>query len=307
MLDGESVTIFKQLIPADILDLIVQRPGAYIVLGGASEGAPCGVVVVAPGVGGADLAHMYVVPEQRGKGVGSRLLDELVMGLPAMPEAKLRCLFAPDDERRDLDPTVRYLSRRGFDIEESESGVYRTTLGALARIDFWRQEAAVSPEIVPLSGLPFGAASDFGKRVTRALDLAARPYAEHGLLPDISHALLTDGRVEAIVAVTEDAGALILSWLYCDNGHVKHLPGLLRATYGAATRIKSPDTELRFSAMGGPSMNLGAKLCPPDSFKPLLMAEANIRALKTDVLAKIKIDELTSNDDLSWWDNLWVG
>jgi GNAT superfamily N-acetyltransferase len=311
MLDSNSVAGFKQFIPADVLDLVVQRPETYIMLGAASkDDVPCGVIIVAPGVGGADLVHLYVAPEWRMKGVGSKLFDELLMGLPSsMPEAKLHCLFAPDDERRERDPFVRDLLRRGFDITESEGGVYRTTLSALAQIDFWRQETAADPEIVPLSKLPAGAANDFGKRVTRTLELAERPYAERGLLPDISHALLIDGRVEAIVAVTEDAGALILSWLYFENVHIKHMPGLLRAAFGAATRVKSPDTELRFSAIGSASTQLGAKLCPPDSFRPFLMAEANIRTLKTDVLARIKLEELLSEDEsnLSWWDNLWVG
>jgi GNAT superfamily N-acetyltransferase len=308
VLDRQAIVNFRQLISKGVFALLADRSGDYIVLGAVMDGAPCGVIVAAPEADGAHIVHLFVEPPYRGRGVGSMLMDSLVAGLPVIPGAKLRCTFARGGGELSSDPAYIYFSKYGFRVATSEGGVYRTTLGAISAAPFWRQGADAHCGVEALADLPAEAVREFNRKTMSELDLAYPPYGGQNILDGVSCAAMVEGRIKGIAAVTDDSGSLDLAWLYCERAHIKCLPGLLRAVYGAAEQSWPPDTRVFITVASEAATKLGEKLCPPSDFFPSLKAEAEVSELRADVGARRRVGELSVavKDDMSWWDGLWA-
>ncbi|MDR2156383.1 MAG: GNAT family N-acetyltransferase [Clostridiales Family XIII bacterium] len=311
VLDRETFAHFGSLMPSGILDLAIRKPGDCIVLGAAADGEPCGALVAAPGADGVRLTHVFVAPFFRGRGICSKLLDRLVIGLPGMPGAKLSWLFTQSAKDQNRDPWLNRFSEKGFRIFAS-GGLFKTTLGALGDLPFWRQglggrDDGRHESVLPFSGLNAEALREFNERTAHALDLSALPYNEGDALPGISHVFISDGRIKGIAAVTGGPDLLRLSWLYSESVYAKHLPDLLRTVYGAAAADCASDTAVHIAAVSEASRKLCEKLCPPDSFRPSFRVEADIGTLRARAQARAALDRLSDIGGIPWWDGFGDG
>jgi GNAT superfamily N-acetyltransferase len=300
-LDGASLPSLRDLLPAGILDLLHRRPGDYMAMYAAADGFPCGAVVATPEITGIGLTQLYVLPGCRGLGIGSRLLDRLLIGLPETRGAKLICLFARAGGEDGRDAAFDYLSHRGFRMEEAGGGLFRTTLKALRDIPFWRQPPEAQTCIKAFRDLDPDDIALFNREMMCASDLAAAPYDEGAILPGVSHAITVNRRICGVAAVTGGREALNLAWLCCEKGFSMYLPALLPAVYASALLEADPDASLCVAALNESSMRLGRKLLPPESFHPILRAEADIDALRTDALARAHIGALKAGSEAAAW------
>ncbi|MDR2771331.1 MAG: GNAT family N-acetyltransferase [Clostridiales Family XIII bacterium] len=308
VLDKTSAMEFHELIPLGMRKLPALRPGDYAVMGAALDGSPCGAIVAAPETDGISLTHMYVSPHCRRLGIGARLLDKLLTGLPESPGAKLSCRFTRAGGGDEPDPTFDFLSHRGFRIAASGESVFKTTLKSLENLPFWRRDAETSDSVKSFRSLDPYEIRAFNKKTMYDMDLLAPPYSEEDALPGVSCAIVTGGRVCGVAAVTGERAAISLSWLHCERAYAKHLPDLLKAVYVLATLEMPPDTELYIAALNESSVRLGEKLCPPGSRYPVFRAEADIGTLKADASARARVDALGADAEnrTAWWDDLWA-
>jgi ribosomal protein S18 acetylase RimI-like enzyme len=312
LLSGSQFDSFGWLIPSGILDLLKSREGDYIVIGAVLDDSPCGVLIATPSYdtpGSIEIIELCVGPDFRRRGVAKRLLGELIGGLSAYDNAaKISYTISPPAEKPEEYPVYIFLSGMGFTIARSEGGIYRTTLGALAELPFWQNpdsEGSASAYI-PVSKLPSGTLGEFTRIAMVRLDLALPPFTANGLLADISHVLVIEGQPAGIVAMSENNGALDVSWLYCPGEHIRYLPDLIRAAYKAAIEAWPKETLLNVDAVVDASSKLAKKLCPEAHFYPYYVATADIKELRTNVMAEKRKAELLgeSKGTLSWWENI---
>ncbi|MDR3295232.1 MAG: GNAT family N-acetyltransferase [Clostridiales Family XIII bacterium] len=329
-----GVSGFGRMIPDGLRDLM-DRPGSdYVALGAAADRSPCGVLVASPENDGFRVRHLFIDAEYRRRGVGTQLLGTFAEGIPPLPHGDaVRCFFTSSEAEPAPDAQAAFWRACGFSVAEAEGGLYQSTLGALAELPFWKQAHAPSPSLVPFSGLSAAAREElrrFVRRFAANLNLVSPPYGETGLLRDLSYAFLPDGRIRGLAVVSRraglpdgsvgaagpvgpdgsaGAGALELSWLYCEPEHVAGLPGLLRALYVAASRENTADCPFHISAVNAASAKLVKKLCPGAAFSPLLEATGSFAALRASQDADRRIRALTreSEGDLSWWDEAAAG
>jgi GNAT superfamily N-acetyltransferase len=296
------MTDFEWLIPADFTDIIENERGRYIVMGAILDGIPSGVIISGLSFGDdgayAEIVHLCVAPDFRRRGVGRKLVHELAGGLTEAGGIDKLCCDFPNDEG-----AIAFFAALDFDIMASEGGVYLTTIGALANISFWNQGANSGTEYIPISDLPAGSLAEFKRRSMNKLGLLMPPFAEKGLLPDMSYVFVSSGRVEGIAAMSESGGVLELSWLYCSSEYIKHLPELLRSVYHKILAEWPEKTPLRIAAVTESSAKLAKKLCPDDDFYPNFVAKINLDLWQIHTLAGQRQAELMaeSNSALDWW------
>jgi ribosomal protein S18 acetylase RimI-like enzyme len=310
LLSESQFSNFAWLIPTGIMDLLVQRAGDYIVIGAVSDNLPCGVIIAAASQnepGSIKIVYLCVAPDYRRKGIATELINRLVSGLSTYDDTtKIFYSFALMAKTPENDPACSLLRGLGFTVTESSGGVYRTTVGALEDLPFWKQPIADKTAYIPVSKLPKGALADFSRKIMSKLGLRLPPFSEVGLIENVSHVLVIDGRTEGIAAVKEADGVLEISWLYCPNEHIRYLPDLVRSMYQEAIKEWPNETPLRIAAVADASSKLAKKLCPESAFFPYYDATVNLATLRTGMLAAERKNQLLdeSRDELVWWNNI---
>jgi GNAT superfamily N-acetyltransferase len=310
LLSESQFTDFAWLIPTGIMDLLVHRAGDYIVIGAATDNLPCGVLIAAASSdapGGINIVYLCVAPDFRRRGIATKLINRLVRGLSAYDDpTEVFYSFALTANTPEDDPACALLRGLGFTVTMSSGGVYRTTVGALEDLSFWKQPIADKTAYIPVSKLPKGALADFSRKIMVKLGLRLPPFPEVGLLEDISHILVIDGHTEGIAAVQETDVALEISWLYCPNEYIRYLPDLVRSMYQEAIKEWPNDTPLRIAAVADASSKLAKKLCPESDFFPYYDAEVDLATLRTEKLVTERKAQLLdeSQDALIWWNSI---
>jgi hypothetical protein len=257
---------------------------------------------------GTRLLHLFTVPELRRRGIASGLLNAFVDGLPlSLSAGAMRYAFAATEGDATENGLLQFLTHRGFAFTETDGGLYRTTLGALSDASFWKKPFTPSPDYVPLSKMTAFSVREFNRKTVHRLAMMAEPYAEEGLLPEISHALVLDGVMEGIAAVSARGGGMEVVWLYCIPQYTARIPGLLKAVYQVAIRSYPPEAPLCISAINSSSEGLVEKLCPDAEKIPLIEAEASYdsQRVRSIATAELRALDTESESDLLWWKNLW--
>jgi GNAT superfamily N-acetyltransferase len=310
LLAGGQFIKFAWLIPPGVLDLLKSREGDYIIIGAAFRGFPCGVLVATSSSneeGDVKILYLCVGPDFRRRGVATKLFDELIRGLSLYDDkTKIFYPFTLTSKSPEKDSGCLLLTGMGFTITKSGGGIYRTTLGALEESSFWEQPISDTRPYIPISKLPKGALADFSKRIMHKFGMILPPFTKVNLLADLSHVIVSHGRIEGIAAVTKNAGVLEISWLYCPGEHIRYMPDLVRMVHREAIKTWPQETPLRIAAVAEASAKLAEKLCPESDFYPYYDAEASLAALITGAAeAKHKSDLMNeSRYLLYWWKNI---
>ena len=264
-IDAENLTYFRRfLLPqaADRIDTGEQLPAVGLAEGTVACGAAAGYIEENE----FQLLSLFVAPDYRRKGGGSRMLAAFREVLQTLPEISFLGAHytVTQEDHLTLEP---FFQANGF-LSEKEKSPYRSVmLGELSGKGFF---SAPEPDRLPAGVQPF---SELPPIYVRLLEkrLAAEentqsPFSADTLNGELSLGVVEDGKIAACVVFDgtfPDRVTLAYAGSKPAGKAPMLFPVLLRSAFGRLQKRFPPETEVVFQTVTPESDRLAEKLLEP--------------------------------------------
>ena len=263
MVDDADPGAFEPLLLPQVAEAL--RNGEPVtVMGIAKEGVACGVLAGYIAGDCFHVASLYVAPDYRRQGGARRMIRELealIGNDPTIGAVEIEFTTAePDNETM-----LPFLEAMGF-LQESDGGrnIYTFALGDLEQMKVTKVSGHENGHVRPFSHLSEDLLHAAQKRsVALGTPQPEQTLTGKELEPELSHALVKDGRIEAYAVVDHSCcGMLTLCALWIEDSNRATLNTLVKSVIARAQELYPPQTRVAMQAVNDQSRRLILKLVP---------------------------------------------
>ena len=243
----EHKASFAHLIPSHLVPLL-ENPDVFTLglLEQMEDGYhPIGVLVAQMEEYNSEILWIYVRPEVRGKGAGTKLVRTLIRLLEEEGQAGTLLAFLEQD-----DPEIFFFLLCGFNlIPAHEGSLFETTVSALAEGKLGKQTAPAN--VIPFSQVPEICLKDFNamaqvKQLTS--QMVSFPLQPEDYLP-CSMAMLEKNEVTGLLLFSQDGEGISLLYHYVLDKDVRKIAALTCAGIAAMKQMYPPQTRVQLASM----------------------------------------------------------
>ncbi len=263
MVDDADPGAFEPLLLPQVAEAL--RNGEPVtVMGIAKEGVACGALAGYIAGDCFHVASLYVAPDYRRQGGARRMIRELealIGNDPTIGAVEIEFTTAePDNETM-----LPFLEAMGF-LQESDGGrnIYTFALGDLEQMKVTKVSGHENGHVRPFSHLSEDLLHAAQKRsVALGTPQPEQTLTGKELEPELSHALVKDGRIEAYAVVDHSCcGMLTLCALWIGDSNRATLNTLVKSVIARAQELYPPQTRVAMQAVNDQSRRLILKLVP---------------------------------------------